>query len=252
MNVLAFFAHPDDETMLAGGALALLSKLGHCVHYLICTRGEGGETGIPPVCEQSLLGYYREIETRNAISELGGTSLTFLDYIDPIVGENNQLYSFTSDIITLTGQLAGYFFDNKIDILITHGSNGEYGHPAHITSYQAARQLFDDYKFDNRFLYTVQANYDDPIKPHLINKDDPADWILNVDSVITQKVNAARAHISQNALFVRRKTKELNRAVSLEEVIVNRESYSLAEGEKDPLYSIFQLSGCIEKKIDRN
>jgi LmbE family N-acetylglucosaminyl deacetylase len=252
MNVLAFFAHPDDETMLAGGALALLSKLGHRVHYLICTRGEGGETGVPPVCDQSSLGFFRELETSNAISELGGTSLNFLDYIDPIVGENNQLYSFTNDIISLADQLADYFFKLQIDILITHGSNGEYGHPAHITAYQAARQLYGVHMSDNHYLYTVQANYDDPVKPHLINKDDPADWVLNVDSVLTQKVNAARAHISQNALFVRRLTKELNRPVSLEEVITNRESYSLAEGESDPLYSIFQYSGCIDKKINRN
>ncbi len=252
MNVLAFFAHPDDETMLAGGALALLSKLGHRVNYLLCTRGEGGETGVPPVCDQSLLGLYREVETRNAINELGGTSLSFLDYIDPIVGENNQLYSFTSDIVTFREQLAGYIFKNQIEILITHGSNGEYGHPAHITAHQAARQFFDIHKSENYFLYTVQANYDDPVKPHLINKDDPADWVINVDSVITQKVNAASAHVSQNALFVRRMTKELNRPVSLKEVIATKESYSLAQGESDPLYSIFQISGFIDKKFNRN
>jgi len=51
VNVLAFFAHPDDETMLAGGILALLSRGGAQVHYLCATRGEGGEVGEPPVCE---------------------------------------------------------------------------------------------------------------------------------------------------------------------------------------------------------
>jgi len=50
MNALAVFAHPDDETMLCGGTLALLAKEGWKVHYLCATRGEGGEVGDPPVC----------------------------------------------------------------------------------------------------------------------------------------------------------------------------------------------------------
>ncbi len=48
MNVLAFFAHPDDETMLAGGTLALLAELGATVYYVCTTRDEGGETGELP------------------------------------------------------------------------------------------------------------------------------------------------------------------------------------------------------------
>ena len=49
MKLLSFFAHPDDETMLAGGILAILSKLGVEIHYLSATRGEGGEVGEPPL-----------------------------------------------------------------------------------------------------------------------------------------------------------------------------------------------------------
>ena len=47
MNVLAFFAHPDDETMLIGGTLAILAQNGVRVHYVCATRGEGGEVGRP-------------------------------------------------------------------------------------------------------------------------------------------------------------------------------------------------------------
>jgi len=59
VNVLAFFAHPDDETMMAGGALALLARSGARVHYYCATRGEGGETGEPPVCTIPELGDVR-------------------------------------------------------------------------------------------------------------------------------------------------------------------------------------------------
>jgi LmbE family N-acetylglucosaminyl deacetylase len=47
MSVLAFSAHPDDETMLAGGTLALLGRAGAQVQSLCATRGEGGETWEP-------------------------------------------------------------------------------------------------------------------------------------------------------------------------------------------------------------
>ena len=43
MKVLAFYAHPDDETMLAGGTLALLAEAGAQVQINIVTPGEVNE-----------------------------------------------------------------------------------------------------------------------------------------------------------------------------------------------------------------
>lgn len=59
MKALAVFAHPDDETMLCGGALALLAKEGWKVHYGCATRGEVDEAGEAPddAVTQSLAGY---------------------------------------------------------------------------------------------------------------------------------------------------------------------------------------------------
>ncbi len=74
MRVLAFFAHPDDETILIGGTLALLARLGAEVHYLIATRGEGGEVGGPPVCERSQLGLVRSAARLSANGASWGLS----------------------------------------------------------------------------------------------------------------------------------------------------------------------------------
>ena len=78
MKILAFFAHPDDETMLAGGTLALLAHSGSQVHYLSATRGEGGEVGEPPRCKVEELGQVRAEELACAVHALGGISLTCL------------------------------------------------------------------------------------------------------------------------------------------------------------------------------
>lgn len=105
MNVLAFFAHPDDETMLAGGTMALLAKCGARVHYLCATRGEGGETGEPPICTRSELGRVRQQEIECAVRALGGASLAFLDYIDPTVSADGTLHAYTDDLDTLALQV---------------------------------------------------------------------------------------------------------------------------------------------------
>jgi LmbE family N-acetylglucosaminyl deacetylase len=59
LNILAF-RPSDDETMLAGGTLALRGS-GARVHYLCATR-EGGETGEPPLTTNEQLGEVREQE----------------------------------------------------------------------------------------------------------------------------------------------------------------------------------------------
>jgi N-acetylglucosamine malate deacetylase 2 len=83
VNLLAVFAHPDDETMLSGGILALAARNGMLVDYVCATRGEGGETGEPPVCTREMLGEVSEQEMVCAVQTLGGRSLTFLGYTGP-------------------------------------------------------------------------------------------------------------------------------------------------------------------------
>jgi LmbE family N-acetylglucosaminyl deacetylase len=90
MNVLAFFAHPDDETILAGGTLAMLAENGSRVHCLSATRGEGGELGETPLCSEDELGQVRESEMVCEVGAQGRRSLTFLGYQDPRMGEDES------------------------------------------------------------------------------------------------------------------------------------------------------------------
>ena len=105
MRVLTIFAHPDDETMLTGGIMALLSRAGADVHYLCATRGEGGELGEPPVCSREEIGKFRQRELACAVESLGGRSVSFLNYIDPLVGVSDELYPYTKDFDGLEQQI---------------------------------------------------------------------------------------------------------------------------------------------------
>jgi LmbE family N-acetylglucosaminyl deacetylase len=224
MNVLAFFAHPDDETILAGGTLAALAMSGAQVHYLCATRGEGGETGEPPVCTADELGRVREAELVCAVQALGGRSLTLLDYVDPRVGPDEQLYPYTQDLTMLAGQVAASIRQFGIEAVITHGSNGEYGHPAHQITHQAALLAVMSFGEGAPLMYSVAANFPEHPRPHLANPDDPAHLVLDIASTLPHKEQAALCHRTQHALFVRRASQEAGRPVSIPEVLMRVES----------------------------
>ncbi|MBM4424056.1 MAG: hypothetical protein FJ030_11795 [Chloroflexi bacterium] len=136
MNILCVIAHPDDETILCGGTLALLASRGAAVHVACLTRGEGGELGEPPLADREHLGEVREQEMVCAVGKLGGKSLTFLGYVDPVIGPDNQLFAPEHNPTMLAGQIVNAIRQFEIDAVLTHGSNGEYGHPAHVLVHQ--------------------------------------------------------------------------------------------------------------------
>ncbi|MEA3440564.1 MAG: PIG-L deacetylase family protein [Chloroflexota bacterium] len=224
MNILAFFAHPDDETMLAGGTLALLSQSGHQVHYLCATRGEGGETGEPAMCSPDVLGGVRHKEMECAVAELCGASLTFLDYIDPRVGSENSLYPYTEDLENLADQVDAHIHRVGAEAVLTHGSNGEYGHPAHIITHRAARLAVENMGSAAPSLYSVSASFPGHPKPRITNKDEPAHLIIDISPVMNIKTEAALCHRTQHALFVRRSSLAAGRQMTVPEVIINVES----------------------------
>lgn len=218
-TILAFFAHPDDETMLAGGTLALLAESGADVHYLCATRGEGGEVGEPPLCAQDELGAVREQEMVCAVQALGGRSLTFLGYTDPRVSDDGTLHTFTENLTLLAGQVVASVRQFHADAILTHGVNGEYGHPAHRTCFQAALTAVLSLGQDAPLLYCVMPTFPGHPKARLANQDQPAHLVLDVSPVLERKVQAALCHRTQHALFVRRSSEEAGRPLTVEEVV---------------------------------
>ncbi len=225
MNVLAFFAHPDDETMMAGGALALLARQGVHVHYYCATRGEGGEVGDPPACSIEELGAVREAELVCAVKVLGGSSLTFLGYVDPRVGPDDTLYPFDANLTMLAGQVAASIQQHHPLAVFSHGSNGEYGHPAHLLMHQAVAIAVASLGEGAPLFYTGHGAYPEHPRPRLMNKDDPAHFVLDISPVREQKVQAALCHQTQNAMFIRNSSKEAGRRLGMPEVILAVESF---------------------------
>jgi LmbE family N-acetylglucosaminyl deacetylase len=224
MNALAVFAHPDDETMMCGGTLALLFKEGWNVHFVCATRGEGGEAGDPPVCSLEELGHVREGELVCAVGALGGSSLTFLGYVDPRVGPDNVLYPFDADLKLFAEQIAALIQQVQAELVISHGSNGEYGHPAHLLTHQGVSIAVASFAERAPLFYTVQAAYPSHPRPRLANNDDPAHLVLDVSMVQVRKTNAVSCHRTQHTMFIRNTSHDLGREISLAEVVLLEES----------------------------
>lgn len=233
MKVLSFFAHPDDETMFCGGTLAYLARSGARVHYLSATRGEGGESGCPPLCTREELGRVREEELRCAVEALGGVSLDFLDYIDPLVSPENDLFPFTTDLEQLTGELTRRLLSLEPDVVITHGPRGEYGHPAHIIAHRGMAAAVQKLDRNPPALYAVFRERDQaralPGERALV-----PDLILDVSAVLEQKIQAALCHRTQHDLFLRSGAKRAGREVTIREMISAEEALIQIFESPDP------------------
>lgn len=205
-SAMIVVAHPDDETMLAGGTLAMLSAQGVRLHVLCATRGEGGELGEPPLGVRGELGAIREGEMRCAARALGVYHVEFLGYVDPLVGPDDALFPFKADFNTLAGQMYNAVRASGVELVLTHGSDGEYGHPAHQLVHRAARAAVE--RLGERvLLYSVAANVPG-IEDRLWNESETAHFALDIRPWLDAKERAALCHQSQHALFKRRRKLE--------------------------------------------
>ncbi len=125
--LLSVLAHPDDESLFGGGTLAMYAKQGHTVYILETTRGEGGEVGEPPLTTQENLGVFREQEARKAARALGVRDIFFLPYIDPYMEIDGIALPINVPLEEFAKAIAEYINKIQPELVITHGSDGEYG-----------------------------------------------------------------------------------------------------------------------------
>jgi LmbE family N-acetylglucosaminyl deacetylase len=223
VKILCVTAHPDDESVFAGGTLALLARRGAEVGILCCTRGEGGEAGEPPLAARAELGAVRSDELRCAAHALGCGSVDFLPFRDPDIGPDNTLYAFAGSTGDVVARMEACFTVMKPDTVITHGSSGEYGHPGHLLAHQAC--LESARRTGVPFLYSFHADHPDHPRKRSANRNDPADFVVDIGPAFEQKLAAMSCHRTQSALFVRRASAEAGHPVPLRDVILRLESF---------------------------
>lgn len=122
-TVLGVWAHPDDETYLSAGIMALAARAGQRVVCVTATRGEKGsqdEVRWPP----ETIGATRAEELERALAVLGIHEHHWLGYVD---GECDGV-----DVAEAAGRLAAIADEVAPDTILTFGPDGQTGHPDHV------------------------------------------------------------------------------------------------------------------------
>ncbi|MFF0745676.1 PIG-L deacetylase family protein [Streptomyces sp. NPDC004111] len=134
-TLVAFFAHPDDEVLHAGGTLARAAAEGHRVVLVTATDGELGPAPETPL---------RLDELRAAARELRASRVVHLGYADS--GHGRELYPDPPDrarfvrapVEEAAARLAAVLRDEHTDVLVTHDADGAYGHRDHVRAHEVA------------------------------------------------------------------------------------------------------------------
>jgi LmbE family N-acetylglucosaminyl deacetylase len=121
-GLLFLFAHPDDETFIAGGTIAKYAAAGMEIGIVCATRGQRGKTG--DVCSREDLAAVREAELRDAVRILGVRHLEILAY------EDQALASAPPDEIRRA--MVAAIRRQRPQIAVTFDPNGMNLHPDHI------------------------------------------------------------------------------------------------------------------------
>jgi LmbE family N-acetylglucosaminyl deacetylase len=125
-GVLAVFAHPDDESLLAGGALAACAAAGRRVAIVSMTRGERGPTELPELAGRQALGEARAVELLAAADALGASSAECLEYPDGELAD--------ADEGQVGPALARLLEHERPELVISFSEEGLYSHPDHLAA----------------------------------------------------------------------------------------------------------------------
>jgi LmbE family N-acetylglucosaminyl deacetylase len=129
-TVVAFHAHPDDESLLTGGTLARCAAEGHRVVLVVATSGERGLAR-----RTRDLGSRRLAELERAAELLGVSRIVPLGYCDsgfrePVEPPPGSLGA--AEVGRVAEQVAAVLEDEAADVLTVYDDNGGYGHRDHL------------------------------------------------------------------------------------------------------------------------
>ena len=122
-TILGVWAHPDDETYLSAGIMALAVRAGQRVACVTATRGEKGSQDVerwPP----ATIGATRAKELEAALRVLGVHEQHWLGYVD---GACDGV-----DDAEAAARLARIVAEVSPDTVLTFGPDGQTGHPDHL------------------------------------------------------------------------------------------------------------------------
>ncbi|MDZ7707831.1 MAG: PIG-L deacetylase family protein [Trueperaceae bacterium] len=133
-RLLAVFAHPDDETFVAGGTLARYAATGNEVTVVCATSGELGRRGEYVDLPRPAFADVRRGELEAACAALGTRPPRFLGCTDKGLDHDCQEAA--------TAEVADIIEELRPDVVVTFGPDGVSGHADHLAIGQIVTAAF--------------------------------------------------------------------------------------------------------------
>lgn len=212
-KLLGIFAHPDDESYMAGGTIAKYVKAGWQADLVCATRGEKGTRGEYTDADDVQFGVIRQTELEAAASILGVRSTTFLDYKD------GGLSAMPPGEIE--EKITRLLMEHVPDVVLTFEPAGITNHPDHIKLTLATTFAFQKYAWERKSLNPADDNppklyfgcMPESIVSYFVKKkfipeesfdkpmtgveDKRITTVIDISRVKTTKINALKSHVSQ-------------------------------------------------------
>jgi LmbE family N-acetylglucosaminyl deacetylase len=188
-SAMVIVAHPDDAEFTMAGTVAMWTKAGCRVTYVVCTDGNAGSH--EPGMTREKLADIRRTEQRAACAVLGVSDVVFLGYDD---GQLQPTLALRRDLVrvirqykpevVLAGDPTAVFYDDDY-----------INHPDHRAGAQAALDAVAP-------ACAMPLLWPEVGAPHRVRRiyiygnDKPNEWV-DITETIEQKIAALKQHASQ-------------------------------------------------------
>ncbi len=168
LRVLGIFAHPDDETLCAGGTFAKYAGAGAEVHVISLTKGGAGQIRDASAATRATLRAVREKELDAAGKDLGLTETRCLDYPDGGLSDidSQMLVRLASELLS----------EIDPDVVITFGPDGFSGHEDHIAVGAAVTAAC----FEMRSATSIRLFHCHPPRSRMLLHNRLAEWVVEL------------------------------------------------------------------------
>lgn len=145
-TILAIWAHPDDETYLAGGVMAAARAAGQRVVCASATAGEAGASD--PAWPPARLARARRWEAAAAMAALGVAEHSVHDLPDGALAEHERQGR---------AWVAGLLDEVRPDTLLTFGADGMTFHADHVAVHRWVTRAWRERGCPGRLLYATST-----------------------------------------------------------------------------------------------
>ena len=206
-SVLVFTPHPDDDTFLCGGTMKLLAQNGNTVRIAIYTNDNKGSLDLEMTRERLAVIRRAEEEAACAVLGIPKENLTWLGYEDGDLEYANPQ--------RLRGEACRLIKKFRPDAVFTLDPGDEFNR-WHKTDHRMAAMITKDAFIASEWhLYYPQHLLDEGLKPSPVPVayyyyTTSPNYLVDITSVIEDKVKASNKHVSQFSPSLDKYTPEMS------------------------------------------